>query len=67
MNRKDFIRVSGRWMMFGLLAMTAGVLLNRKQVGSKNACRVGNYCGQCKILAGCSLPKALKYKENEKE
>lgn len=68
MDRKAFIRISGRWLMLGLLGVCSGVLFYRHQVRSENNCYSADHCRHCKSLAACTLPEALKYKKNgEKE
>jgi hypothetical protein len=68
MNRKEFIRISGRLLMLGLLGITSGTIFYRHQVRSGNGCNIADHCRHCRSLAICTLPEALKYKKNgEKE
>lgn len=66
MDRREFIRFSGRWLMFGLLVVFSGLLFYRRQIGSKNTCTIADYCRRCGSLTTCTLPEALKYRKNEK-
>jgi hypothetical protein len=68
MDRKEFIRISGRWLMLGLLGIFSGALFYRHQVRSASGCHIADHCRHCRSLATCTLPEALKYKKNgEKE
>jgi hypothetical protein len=68
MERKEFIRTSGRWMILGVLAFITGSLILRKKISvSENACGISKGpCRDCAVLATCTLPEALKIKNNEK-
>jgi hypothetical protein len=68
MERKEFIRTSGRWVIFGVLAViTGGLILKKKVSVSGNACDISNGpCRNCAVLATCTLPEAVKIKNHEK-
>jgi hypothetical protein len=68
MDRKEFIRTSGRWMIFGIVTVFTAALIQRRQVSvSNNSCRISKGpCRDCAILASCTLPEAVKLKDDEK-
>jgi hypothetical protein len=68
MERKEFIRASGRWLIFGILAVVTGNLILKKKIsGSKNTCSISKGpCRECAVLATCTLPEAVKIRNNEK-
>jgi hypothetical protein len=60
MNRKEFFKQSGRWIIlsgFGL--MTAFLSANNKIV-SPEECPVGPQCRNCGKYGRCELPQAKK-------
>lgn len=68
MERKEFIRTSGRWLIFGVLAVVTGGLILKKKISvNKSACSISEGpCRECAVLATCTLPEAVKIKNNEK-
>jgi hypothetical protein len=68
MDRKEFIRTSGRWIILGgLIVFTGGLLLKNRISGNKNTC--GNStgpCRECASVASCTLPEAVKFRNDEK-
>jgi len=69
MDRKEFIRNSGRWMILGALVVFTGGLATRNRISAKgDACRItSGRCRGCAILTSCNLPDAVKYRNNEKD
>jgi hypothetical protein len=69
MDRKEFIKTSGRWMILGVLtAFTGGLVLKRRISVNKDACSISSgRCRECAILASCNLPEAVKLRNDEKE
>lgn len=67
MDRKEFIRISGRWMILGLMtAFSAGLILKRR-VSAAGECSISDPCSQCASLSSCNLPEAVKYRKDGKE
>jgi hypothetical protein len=68
MERKEFIRTSGRWVILGVLAVITGSLIIRKKISvSENVCGISKGpCRDCAFLATCTLPEAVKIKSHEK-
>jgi hypothetical protein len=68
MERKEFIRTSGRWLIFGFLAFATGSLALKKKISVKeDACSIlKGPCNDCAVLATCTLPGAVKIKNHEK-
>jgi hypothetical protein len=68
MDRKEFIRSSARWMIFGALVVLAGALAKRNRISTKkDACRFSSgLCTDCASLSSCSLPEAVKFRNDEK-
>ena len=55
-------------MILGLLAFFAGGLAVRKRISTgKTACGISGRCSDCAILASCTLPEAVKLRNDEKE
>jgi hypothetical protein len=67
MDRKEFIRISGRWIILSLLTVfTAGVILKRR-VSPGNSCDLTGQCRGCSSLSSCNLPEAIKLRKDEEE
>jgi len=67
MDRKEFIRISGRWIILGVLTVfTAGVILERR-VSLGNTCNLTGQCKGCAFLSSCKLPEAIKLRKDEEE
>jgi hypothetical protein len=66
MDRKEFIRISGRWIILGLLTVfTAGFIL-RRRVSPENTCNIPGQCSGCASLSSCNFPEAIKLRKDEK-
>jgi hypothetical protein len=68
MDRKEFIRTSGRWVILGALTFfTGGLVVSRRISGKRDECKVlSGGCRECSFLAKCTLPEAVKLRNNEK-
>ncbi|MHC4782654.1 MAG: hypothetical protein ACYSOL_04800 [Planctomycetota bacterium] len=65
-SRRSALVASLRWGVGGLMALTTGLFVSRKQVNRENACidpkgRLG--CRNCSLLQGCGLPRGLSVKQ----
>jgi hypothetical protein len=67
MDRKEFIRTSGRWMILSLITAFSAGLIVKRQISHGNACNISDPCSQCGSLSACNLPKALKFRKDEQE
>jgi len=68
MERKEFIRISGRWLILGLIAVFTGGLVVKKQISTeKAACSKSTRCMDCTVLSSCTLPEAVKLRNDEKD
>jgi len=69
MDRKEFIRSSGRWMILGVLTVfTAGLVIRKKISANIDTCIISSgRCRECDILYSCNLPEAVKFRKDEKE
>jgi hypothetical protein len=67
MDRREFIRNSGRWIILSLLIAGAGRFIFRNRASSQNECKTNVYCNKCGFAASCTLPQAIKFRKNEKE
>jgi len=65
MNRKEFIKSTGRILILGAMAATTGYLVVNKKVDA--TCSVSSACQKCGQFAKCELPQALETKQNEKQ
>lgn len=68
MDRNEFIKTSGRWLIFGILAVITGSLAIKKKISvNEDVCDISKGpCSDCAALASCSLPAAVKTKNHEK-
>jgi hypothetical protein len=67
MNRKEFIRVSGRWMILSVVAAFSAGLILRRRISLENNCSISDHCRECVSVLSCNLPKAIKFRKDEKE
>jgi len=58
MNRKDFIKTSGRFLLLGGIAASTGYLVVNKKVTA--SCSVSPACKDCSKLAKCEKPEVKK-------
>jgi len=66
MNRKDFFKQGGRWIILsGIGLFSAFLAFNQKIVTPEN-CSVAPQCKNCGKYAQCTLPQANKEKGNGK-
>jgi hypothetical protein len=65
-TRRSALTSSLRWGVGGLMALTVGLFVHRKQLNRENTCidpkgRIG--CRNCSLLQGCGLPRGLSVKQ----
>jgi positive regulator of sigma E activity len=64
MNRKDFIKTTGRFFILGGMAAATGYLVVNQQVES--SCPVSSACQKCGQFSECELQEARKLKDKPK-
>lgn len=64
MNRKEFIKKTGRLIILGGMGTGAGYLIMNRRVDP--TCSVSTVCLECEKFTGCTLPRA-KEVHNGKE
>jgi hypothetical protein len=67
MDRKDFIRVAGRWTILSMVAVFSAGLIMKRRISTGNTCNISSPCSNCGSLASCHLPKAVKFKNDEQK
>lgn len=61
MNRKEFIKTGGRFLILGGMAATTGYLVVNKKVDA--TCSVSSACQNCGEFVKCDLPQAIETKQ----
>jgi len=61
MNRKDFFRTSGRFLILGGITASAGYLVLNNKVTAN--CSVSPTCNNCGKFSKCDLPQAQEIKK----
>jgi hypothetical protein len=64
MDRRSFFTVAGRYVLFGSLVTVSAVSLN-KRADNNSTCLADKLCSRCGVLSGCSLPEAIKEKQEQ--
>jgi hypothetical protein len=64
MNRKIFIKTTGRILILGGLGVITGYLAGHQKVDT--ACSVSSACRNCRQFADCGLPLAGEARENDR-
>jgi hypothetical protein len=64
MNRKDFIKTTGRMLILGGMAVSTGYLVANKKVDA--ACSVSLTCQKCGKFSSCELPQAKEVADGKK-
>lgn len=64
MNRKEFIKTTGRILILGGITASTGYLVLNKKV--KAICSVSPTCENCTKLQKCELPQADEAKAGDK-
>jgi hypothetical protein len=64
MDRRSFFTAAGRYLLFGSLITVSAVSLNKKG-GNNSACPTDKFCSRCGILSTCSLPEAVREKQDK--
>jgi hypothetical protein len=63
MNRKEFIKTGGRFLILGGMAATTGYLVANQKVDT--TCSVSAACKNCGQFSECELPQAAEVKQTE--
>lgn len=58
LDRREFVLSAIRYPLVALLAGIGYVLVRRSQNPSAQPCSRPTVCAQCRLFAGCDLPKA---------
>jgi len=62
MNRKEFIKTGGRFLILGGMAATTGYLVANQKVDT--TCSVSPACQKCGQFSSCELPQAIDNKKD---
>jgi hypothetical protein len=62
MQRRDFLTDTGRYILYGVMAVIAAFSLRNARPSSEADCTPGISCNDCKLLSGCDLDKAEEIK-----
>lgn len=66
MNRKDFFRQGGRWIILSGIGLLSAFLITEQKVVTPDNCTAGPLCKNCGKYAKCELPQANKGNRNGK-
>ena len=66
MNRKDFFEHGGRWVLLSGIGMLSAFLVSNQKIVTPENCSVAPQCKNCGKLNQCTLPQAVKERENGK-
>ena len=66
MNRKDFFKQGGRWVILSGIGMFSAFLAFHQKIVTPENCSVAPQCKNCGKFAQCELPKANKERKNGK-
>lgn len=66
MNRKDFFKYTGRWVILSGLGLVSGYLAYNKKIVTPENCSVAPQCKNCGSFNQCLLPQANKERNNGK-
>ena len=58
MQRRDFLTTTGRYTLYGVLAVITAFSLKNAGRPSGNPCTSGTSCKDCNLLSGCTLKEA---------
>jgi hypothetical protein len=67
MDRKEFIRTSGRLIILGFLTALSAAFILKRQVSVPKTCDKAGQCNGCASLLSCNLPEAVKLRKDERE
>ncbi len=62
MNRKEFLKTTGRILILGGMAATTGYLVVNQKVDV--TCSLSPACQKCGVFSECELPQAVEVKQN---
>jgi hypothetical protein len=63
MNRKDFLKTGGQFLILGGMAISVGYLIANEKIDT--TCSVSPSCVKCGKLTGCDLPQAKEVKDGQ--
>jgi len=66
MNRKEFLVTAGRYVLLSGLLLVSGILIKDRHA-HPDKCLENPFCKDCGDLDDCSLPQALKVKNDGRE
>jgi len=67
MQRRDFLTATGRYTLYGVLAVIAAFSLKNAGSSSGNPCTAGTSCRDCTLLSGCILEEAEEARSAERD
>ena len=65
MNRKDFVKTSGRFLLLAGITVSSGFLVIRNKVTT--TCTISSACKNCGKFSACELPQAKEAKNGKEE
>jgi hypothetical protein len=66
MNRKDFFKQSGRWVILSGIGLFGAYLASNQKIVTPENCSLAPQCKNCSKYAQCTLPQANKVKSDGK-
>ncbi len=58
MDRKSFLKDTGRWTILAIMAGLVWFLVRHRDVSGTNTCEENKFCKNCNRFGSCSLPQA---------
>ena len=65
MTRKEFVQTAGRVTILTAMTLMVGTFIRQRKLSLSGDCPSDLACRGCNRLSGCTLPEAIKQKENE--
>jgi len=66
MNRKDFFKQGGRWVILSGIGLLSVFLASNQKIVTPDNCSVAPQCKSCGKYAQCELPQADKERKDGK-
>lgn len=66
MNRKDFFKQGGRWVILSGIGLLSAFLAYNQKIENPENCIDAPQCKNCRKLAQCKLPQANKERRDGK-
>jgi len=66
MNRKDFFKCGGRWVILSGIGVFSTCLAYNNKIETPDKCKVAPQCDNCARFVHCKFPQAYKEKRDGK-